>query len=133
MTEVPSEHDEAVLLVDWCDAMGIDIWHIPMETYTTSWNAKKKNKSEGVRKGISDYLVFLPESRVRVPSGVLLWIELKKRRRVLKNGKLGGPSNTPSPEQLDFIEKMNTVKNVQGMVAYGADEAIGFIKKFSVR
>ncbi len=127
---IPLEHDEAVTFVEWMRYQKLAFWHPPMETYTTSWKQKTRNKQEGVTKGISDYLVYLPARRCKKNKAVLLWIELKRRRRKLKSGKLGKSPSTVSAEQVDFIEKMNTVGNVQGGICYGAGESVAFVNKF---
>lgn len=129
---IPSEHEEAVALVDWMRYQKLDFWHPPMETYTTSWKQKTRNKQEGVVKGLSDYLIYIPPKRCKTKKAILLWIELKRRRRTLKNGELGKSPSTVQPEQMAFIEKMNTVGNVQGEVCYGSTESVQFIKKFLV-
>ena len=130
MNNIPIEHDEAVKLVEWCQWRKVDLWHLPQETYTKSWAAKAKNKKEGVRKGVSDYLVFIPAEKCVADDNILLFIELKRQKPILKNGKEGKPKSKPTKEQIDFLNKVRTVIGVGGGVAYGADEAIDYISKF---
>ena len=131
-----TEHDEAVALVETLDLMNISLWHIPQETFTPHWGVKMRNKKEGVRKGISDYLIYLPSERCKLKKGILLWIELKKPRNRKKSGEfcaLSSDGITIYPEQEDFIKKMNTVGNVQGQICFGAEEAVAFVQNFLLK
>jgi len=127
-----TEYEEACNLADTLRAMNIDFYHMPQETFTKSWGVKMKNKRQGVRKGVSDYMVYLPATRSKTKKAIILWVELKKARRLKKNGKLGGVMGYPTTEQLEFIEKMNTVNNIQGTVANGAEEALDYVKSFLI-
>ena len=129
-TPVPQEHVEDCVLKNWTDAKKIDLWKIPMETYTTSWNQKRKNKDSGVRPGISDSLVFLPADRTKEKKAVLIFVEMKRRRKTKKNGELGASPSTVAPEQLEFLKSVCTVDGVHGGIAYGSTEAIDFIETF---
>lgn len=82
---------------------------IPSETYTTSWAAKRRNKDEGVQKGIPDYLVVTPTK--------ILFIELKRT----KNGVV-------SPEQKQWLAALNG-KTVTTTVCKGFDEFKAFVDK----
>lgn len=128
----PSEHEEAVVFAETLELLKVDFWHIPQETYTPSWNQKRKNKAEGVKKGVSDYLIYLPPARCKNKKGGLVWIELKKQRTRKKSGEFRALSSdgiTIYPEQEDFIAKMKTIGNVDGSICFGADEAIAKIKR----
>lgn len=72
-----SEHAEAVALAGYLlmlQRMGkIQLYsHLPHETYTTSWAAKRKNTSEGVKSGVPDYIVITKDK--------VLFIELKREK-----------------------------------------------------
>ena len=112
--------------------MQIDIWKIPQETYTTSWNQKRINKESGVRPGFSDAMVFLPSEKTGRKSGALLFIEMKRQRKILKNGKIGSSPSSVSESQKDFLQKIDTVTNAQGRICYGAEEATQFIESFLI-
>lgn len=57
--EVPTEDQEQIDFIGWLDEETIPYWHVPNETFTTSWAAKMKNKKLGVQAGIPDlFLVF---------------------------------------------------------------------------
>ena len=68
-----TEHQESVMLANWLRSRGYLFYKSPSETFTTSWNQKRKNKSEGVSKGFPDYTIVLKR-------GSLLFIELKKAK-----------------------------------------------------
>ena len=62
--------------------------HTAQETYTRSWNQKRKNKILGVRSGVPDYLVVTPNN--------ILFIEMKRKK--------GG---TTSKAQKEWIKAIN--------------------------
>jgi len=105
-----SEHDEAVVFAQYLQLKGYKFAHIPNETYTTSWNQKRKNKMEGVSSGVPDYLICV--------KGQLIFIELKR----VKGGRV-------SDNQKGWLEALNDCKSVNALVANGADEAIQIIEK----
>jgi hypothetical protein len=130
---MPSEHDEAVALVEWCHWNNIDIWHLDQEMWTPSWSQKRKAKQEGVKSGVSDYLIYLSSERRKNKSGLLVFLELKKRRTRKKTGEFRALSSDGidvKDSQVDFLEKMKTVEGVEGGICFGCDEAVAFIQKF---
>lgn len=85
------------------------------ETFTASWGTKMRNKAEGVKKGIPDYVIITKKT--------LLFIELKKTK-----GKRGGMNGSViSDEQIKWIESLNKV-GVPAFVAHGADEAVKIVE-----
>lgn len=55
----PTEDQEQIDFIGWLDEECIPYWHVPNETFTTSWAAKMKNKKLGVKAGVPDlFLVF---------------------------------------------------------------------------
>lgn len=111
MNRTPLEYDEAVTFAEWLRMKGIKFSHLAQETYTTSWNQKRKNKEMGVQKGVPDYMIVTPEG--------LLFVELKR----VKGGKV-------SKEQKVWLEVLNKLNGIQAQVCYGADEAIAFVSQF---
>lgn len=110
-----SENEEAVLLAGYLlmlQRMGkIPVYsHIPHETYTTSWTAKRRNTRAGVRRGVPDYIVPTAHK--------LLFIELKRTK--------GG---TVSPDQEQWIEALNQIPNVEARVCRGYEAAKAFIEE----
>jgi len=76
-------------------------------------------KSEGLVPGTSDIIVMLQEK--------ILFIELKRAKKVLKSGKLSTSNSTTSEAQKDFIEKVNKFHYTDAKVCYGFNDAMEFI------
>jgi phosphoribosylpyrophosphate synthetase len=134
-----TEYDEAVTLSQTLDLIGIEHWHLVQENPGSKENGKIKwgriarLKKQGWKKGVPDYLVFLPAERCKYKKAVILWIELKKPRNRKKSGEFyafGSDGITIYPEQEEFISKMNKVGNVEGRICFGADDAIAFVRSF---
>lgn len=74
---VPTEHEEAVILTEYLNLLQtrghiVLFSHIPHETFTRSWNTKRKNKAEGVHKGVPDYLIITKTK--------IVFLELKRSK-----------------------------------------------------
>lgn len=107
---VPTEHQESVALATYLEFLVTQgkvllYTKTAQETWTRSWSQKTKNRTEGVKPGLPDYLIVLPD-------GKLLVIELKRFK--------GG---TVSEQQKLWIETLNTVPGVTAVVCKGFDEA----------
>ena len=112
-TIIPLEHDEAVPLAEYLDILKkqgrIELFsHIPNETYTKSWNTKRKNKAEGVRAGVPDYII--------VTKTKVLFLELKRVK-----------GSTVSSEQREWFDKLGGKETVSA-IAKGFDEAKEFVE-----
>lgn len=114
MIPCPDETAEEIALAEYCSARGLVHWHVPQETFTTSWKQKKKNKEMGVREGVSDHWIILPTCK----KTLLVVIELKRKH-----------GNTPTDAQIQFLEDLDRVDNVVTVCCYGADEAIDMIEE----
>jgi len=114
-----SEHQEACILANWLRFNGYSFHHSPNETYTTSWNQKRKNTQEGVSKWFPDYTIILKR-------GSLLFIELKKAK--WKRGWLNW--SQISEEQKQWIENLERINNVAAEFAFGWEDAINKIKEY---
>ncbi len=116
LTTIPTEHQEAVCLVEWLEInqkLGniVLFSHIPSETFTRSWGVKMRNKAEGVRKGVPDYVI--------ITGGHVIFVELKRKKR-----------SVVSPEQKQWIEEINKCSEVEAAICKGASDAIEFISEF---
>ena len=110
----PKEEDEQKTLVEYLEIKGLKFTAIPNSTFTKSWKQKTKNKQMGLRAGLPDLLVILPNC--------LLFIELKRQK--------GG---VVSPYQKEWIEALNNINPaIKAVVARGAGEAIDYIEKLTV-
>lgn len=115
----PTETQDCMALVEWMEAKRLRFSHVPQETYTKSWSIKVKNKRMGVRKGVPDYLIILPQDD-RHETSRLLFIEMKRK---------GTSPSDVSPEQRAWLADLNDVLGVTGVVCKGLDEAIAAIEK----
>lgn len=98
-------------VVDYCDARGIPVFHVPNSTWTKSPMVRIRNTILGVRAGIPDLCVV-------TPSG-LLFIEMKQT----------GSSSTSS-HQKEWIDRLNNTPGCEARVCKGAEAAIAFIEEF---
>lgn len=109
MTEINlSEHEEAILLVDYLDILVsqkkiIKYTHVNGEVYTPYWGQQRKKKRIGGYKGFPDYIILTNKE--------LIFLELKKS----KNG-------VTSLEQKDWIDGLKKV-GYHAYVAEGFNKA----------
>ena len=108
-----TEHEESKYLAVYLEGLKLNkkiivYSKIPSETYTTSWKQKGKNKSEGVHRGVPDYIIVTPNT--------VIFCELKTEK--------GG---VVSPDQKIWIESLEG-KTVKAFVAKGHKEAIHTIE-----
>lgn len=111
-----SEHIETVKLSNWLRQNDYMYSKIPSETYTKSWNQKRKNKLEWVHKWIPDMMVVLKRNS-------LLFIELKKEKWV----KWWMNWSKIWEEQKIWIETLSRIDNVDAWICHWAAEAINLI------
>lgn len=108
----PSEEVEQKILIAWCIKNKIKIVHNPNGFSKLGFKSKAKSKAIGIVKGYPDLTVFLPNK--------YLFIELKRQDKRLSR---------LSQEQANWIEFLNTMPNTNAFVAYGANQAINYIKE----
>lgn len=106
---IRSEEDECIALVEYLNLLKnqgkvITYTHIPNETYTSSWNQKRKNKAMGVASGFPDYIIL---GTMRI-----IFLEMKREK--------GGIT---SVEQKIWIEALNGYSTSVAVVAKGFKEA----------
>lgn len=110
---IPTEYDEGVALTEYLELLKnkgdvIVFSKTAQETWTRSWSQKTRNKRSGVRPGVPDYIVVTKDR--------VLFIELKRIKKSVIRGN-----------QVEWLEAVRG-KKCEAMVAYGADEAIEYIK-----
>lgn len=115
LKELQTEHQEAVNVAEYLEDLKMQgkillFSHIPHETYTKHWGTKMKNKREGVRPGVPDYIV--------VTKSYVLFIELKRR----KNSSI-------SAEQKEWLSHLK-VKHTDSIMCRGSDEVEDFVKNY---
>ena len=109
---IPSEFQEQVTLVQWLEIMGFKYTSIPNSTYTKSIQQKIKNKQSGLRPGLPDLVIAIPQVGV-------VWIELKRT-------KLGRVSDV----QQDWIDTLNACPGNQAYVCKGFEEAKKVLEQY---
>lgn len=117
-----TEHNEQVAFVEWLRLKNIQHTAIPNGLYSKNWSQLKKLQREGLNSGLPDLFLIVPhydgENR-----GV--FIEMKRKNLKPKRGGKGGLS----VQQQRWINDINSCKEMQAFVAYGADDAIEIIEK----
>ena len=107
---IPTEHQECVAFVQYLEIMinaGYNIFYTKtaQETYTKSFNQKRKNKNEGVKPGLPDYILIINYK--------LIFIEMK---RIDKN------LSKISKYQSTWIENLKNA-GIIAVVCFGFEEA----------
>lgn len=74
-------------------------------------------------KWIPDHFVIIPADRCTEGRQVLLVIEMKREDWI--------PSDV-SPEQEEWLQEFNKVKDVESFVAFGAKQAILFVSQYLI-
>ena len=122
-----TEAEEQKALVQWLQAKRIFHFAVVNENNTYKQDrkyamiAEVKAKKMGKVKGVSDMVVILPH--------VVLFIEMKRRAKILKTGQKSLAGIKVSKEQYDFLSFVNNTNVCEGMICYGAKEAIEFIER----
>ncbi len=109
-----TEYQEQCLLVQYLELKGYLFSKLAQETFTKSWAIKMKNKMSGVRSGVPDMLIVLPNQK-------LLFIEMKRAK--------GGRT---SEDQIKWIKALNNCRGVIAVEAHGFEEAKKFVDQLSV-
>jgi len=112
MKSLPTEHQEQVKVVQYCDIKKIPILAIPNGS-NKSIVAAKKFKAEGLRAGVPD--LFIPLAKHNYHG---LFVEMKRQK--------GG---TVSKDQKAWIEKLNSL-GYKAVVCKGAAIAIEEIEHY---
>ena len=111
----PTEHEEQVAVIEYCDAKKIPVFAIPNGANKKSWAARASFKAEGLRPGVPDLMIPLPTKTYHG-----LFIEMKRLKKTYPK---------ISEEQRDW----NVLLNKNGycaMICYGAAEAIKCIEMY---
>ncbi len=123
--QIPIEADEQKCLVQWLRIKNIMHFDPVNENNTYKQNrkfamiAEQKAKAMGKLKGVSDIVVMLPNK--------ILFIELKRRKKVLRNGSFSISHTKVSKEQYAFLTEVNKFNYSASALCYGWEEAKNFI------
>ncbi len=123
---IPTEDQEAEQLANWLRNNNYTFTHIWNESWQR-WTRNiiimmAKKKRLWVSKWFPDYCIILKR-------WALLFIELKRQKKLLKSWKLWASPSVISNEQIEWLKSLNNVANVQGEICYGAGESIDLINK----
>ena len=133
----PLEDVESTLFTSWLRGNNLLNGHVPNETPTkrkivtpewktlwVGWHKRNaRNRAVGVVRGIPDHFVIIPAERCTEGRQVLLVVEMKRED--------GVPSDV-SPEQEEWLQAFNGVKDVESFVAFGAKQAILFVSQYLI-
>lgn len=113
MNIIPTEHEEAKALAEYLEILQklgkIQLYsHLSQETFVKNWGVKMKQKQEGVRRGVPDYIIITNKE--------VLFIELKRIK-----------GSTISHEQQDWIIGLKN-KKTKAKICEGFDKAKEFIE-----
>jgi hypothetical protein len=119
------EHQEQVKLKNWLDILErqnkiVLSFAVPNGGSRNMLEATNLKK-EGVRSGTSDYVV-VGQDRV-------IFIEMKKKKKKLKSGKLSASGISVSDSQKEFIARVTLSDVCDGAICYGFDEAKLYIQE----
>lgn len=117
---------EQMLLVEYLEDKGLKFTAIPNSTFTKSYMQQMKNKATGLRPGLCDILVLVPTATQGICT---IWIELKRKRKILNNGKLGASPSTTSEQQIEWIQELNKCESTEARICFGAEESIAYIEE----
>lgn len=113
MTElIPSEDEEQIVLVEYLELRGLKFTAIPNHTYNPHKSQQRKNYQLGLRKGLCDMLIVLPNVG-------LLFIEMKRTK-----------NSTTSPEQKAWIKALNECPGTSAHECKGAVAAIAIVESY---
>lgn len=112
---VPTEAQEADVLVAWLRVNNYKFHHSPNETGGSPEARRRavRMKRQGTSPGFPDYTI--------IAGGHIIFIELKSKK------------GYASPEQKAWIEAINKIDNVEGFVARGAEQAIAIVQQLAPR
>lgn len=125
----PTEAQEQQKLIQWLRLK--KVFHFaPINENNQSFSNRlvamkieAKSKAMGKVAGVSDVIVMLDNK--------ILFVELKRARKVLKSGKLSVSHTKVSKEQKDFINSINErFSYSEAKVCYGFNEAREFIEEY---
>jgi len=120
---VPKESVEQEQLANWLDNNWYRFSAIRNESDTRSFFKGKQRKLSGCRKGIPDFVILLKRKSI-------LFIELKRQRKVLKSGKLWASPSVVSDEQVKWNKELNDIENVSSVICYWFTEALETILNY---
>ena len=118
---IPTEEQEGKEFARLLDLNWYFFTHIANEIWIN-----RKKKTQGLKKWVPDYMIILK-------NWWLLFIELKRQRKILKSWKLWASPSVISEEQKKWIETLNKINNVEAYICFWALEAWEKVKEVEER
>ena len=122
------EKQECKALAQWLRLKGIEFTHIANERQVPIF-VGAEFKRLGVSRGFPDYFVFISAEQSTENRALGLFIEMKRKKKRLKNGKESN-ENLASDEQKSWIELLSEIIDIDSSICYGFDEAVAFIASY---
>ena len=125
MSYMMTEAEEQKCLVQWMNIKHIMHFSVINENNHSKLNRtfairnEAKAKAMGKVPGVSDVVVFLQNK--------ILFIELKRKKKVLKNGHLSITHTKISDAQYKFMTNVNKYEYAESTICYGWEDAREFI------
>ena len=109
----PSEYEEQKLCVKYLKKNKIYHWSTPNEAERSAGTMMMLQMT-GLKKGVADLTIMLEDK--------LIFIEMKRQQKKLKNGKVSKSLNGLKPEQEFFNAKVNKYNYCEAYICNGYDE-----------
>ena len=127
MSNIPTEDQECYAFADYLRINNYKFTHI----WNESWQYWSKNivimmnkkKKMWVSKWFPDYCIILKRWS-------LLFIEMKRQKKILKSWKIWASPSVISEEQLEWQEKLNEIENISCEIAYGVVDAVRIVQEY---
>lgn len=123
MKQLKWENLEAERLAQWLRNNQYKHTHIANE----SWLPPKVAMMASMRKKRMWTSPWFPDYCIILKRWALLFIELKRPKKILKSWKLGASPSSVSEEQLEWISQLSRLDNIEAQICYGCTEAINLI------
>lgn len=117
---IPTEEQTHIDLVKWLRLKKIPHFH-PRNEGKHHVAYMKKSKMMGLYSGVPDLVVFAP--------GRILFIELKREKKILKSGKLSTANSKVSDNQKEWVDTINLYDYAECRICYGLQESIDFVQE----
>lgn len=112
----PLETVEQQEVVEYLELHNILFSAPAQNTWTPSYNQKRKNHKLGVRPGLPDLMIYINSDQSADGESYILHIEMKRAKKSLTK---------VSDDQWRWYKAINSIKsfNIQAYICYGAAEA----------
>lgn len=118
-------------MVDWLGHNGFEYTATLNGVWISNQGLRSKMVRQGLRRGLPDLIIQVPAEKCRSGKNALLFLEMKRARELRKDGK-GYKKSTydTTAEQKQWLGFVGAVDGCDGIVGYGADDAIEKVKQY---